>query len=163
MLTADVNITGMTFTVRLGFFYLRNNEASEGKAIFILGSMASFLAIPLGPLYSMSKHAMMGLFRSLEHDARASQISLNLICPWFCTTTGILRPDVVFSLSGLPLTDEVKVVDAMMYASVTERCGDALAIDAEGILRVPGPAMYYDYTQTNYYNSFSRRAQFVIK
>lgn len=163
MTTAEVNITGMTYTVRLAFFYLRKNPASTGKAIFILGSMASYLAIPLGPLYSMSKHAMMGLFRSLEQDAKASYISLSLICPWFCTTTGILRPDVVFSLSGLPMTDETKVVDAMLLASVTESCGDAFAVDAEGILRVPGPAMYYDYTQTNYYIQFAKRAHFVIK
>lgn len=163
MLTTEVNIIGMTYTVRLGFFYLRQNLATSPKNILILGSMASFLAIPLGPQYSMSKHAMMGLFRSVEQDAKAAKISLSLICPWFCTTTGILRPDVVFSLSGLPLTDEIKVVDAMLLASVTERCGDALAVDAEGILRVPGPAMYYDYTETNYYNQFAKRAHFLIE
>ncbi len=163
MTTVDVNVTGMTYTVRLGFFYLRKNPATTGKSLFILGSMASFLAIPLGPLYTISKHAMMGLFRSVEQEAKAAKISLTLICPWFCTTTGILRPDVVFSLSGLPLTDERKVVDAMLLASVTERCGDALAVDAEGILRVPGPKMYYDYTETNYYNSFAQRAHFIIK
>lgn len=163
MLTPDVNITGTAFTVRLGFFHLRKNPSPTGKSIFILGSMASYLAIPLGSLYSASKHAVMGLFRSLEHDARAANIALSLVCPWFCATTGILGPEVVFSLAGLPLTDQGKVVDAMLLASVTERCGDALTIDAEGILRVPGPAMCYDYTETNYYKSFEQRAVFVIK
>ncbi len=171
-LTPDVNLTGTFFTVRLAFFYLRRQPTASVAAapftgpaghILITGSMASFLAIPLAPLYSASKHAMMGLFRSLEHDARAANLSLSLVCPWFCSSTGILGPEVVFSLAGLPLTDQAKVVDAMLLASVTERCGDALAIDAEGILRVPGPAMCYDFTQNNYYNSFQQRAIFVIK
>lgn len=83
MATIDVNCTGMTYSIKLGFFYLRKLPKEASKHLFILGSMASFLAIPLGPLYTLSKHGMLGLFRSVEHDARAAGINLSLICPWF--------------------------------------------------------------------------------
>ena len=42
---------------KLAFFHLDKNPVKEGKALVVLGSMASFFGLPGGPIYCASKHA----------------------------------------------------------------------------------------------------------
>lgn len=108
----------------------------------------------------MAKHAMLGLARSVMYDAEADGIVCSLVAPWFCPTK-ILSPPTLFSLAGLPLTEASKVVDAMLFASTTTRSGDVLAVDAEGVLRLPHPVMD-NGTQTNYYTLYRDRGAFIL-
>lgn len=107
----------------------------------------------------MSKFAVRGLALSCMSDAATDGIVCTMICPWFCPTK-ILEPSTLFSLSGLPLTEASKVVDAMLYASTTTSSGDVLAVDAEGILRLAHPVM--ETNRANYYTAFRDRAECVL-
>ncbi|GAA6061058.1 hypothetical protein JCM10212_000101 [Sporobolomyces blumeae] len=143
MLTLDVNTTGAIYTVKLGFFHLNQNPSNSGKSIVILGSMASFFGIPGAPLYSASKHAMLGFVRSLYHDAVANGINLNLINPFFCKT-GIVTFPALVALAGIPLAEKTDVVNAMVYASSSRRddkdkgtTGSCFLVDWKGIVEIP--------------------------
>lgn len=67
------------------------------------------------------------------------------------------------TLGGLPMAESEVVVDGMLYASVTDRCGDAIAVDATGLLRVPSAEIVFANTEQNYYHNFAQRAVFVVK
>lgn len=80
MTTLDVNLTGVIYTVKLAFYHLSRNPSKKsqgGKSIVILGSMASFFGIPGAPLYTASKHAVLGFMRSLYHNAKSEGISIS--------------------------------------------------------------------------------------
>ncbi|GAA6015891.1 hypothetical protein JCM11491_007227 [Sporobolomyces phaffii] len=145
MTTLDVNTTGAIYTVKLGFYHLARNPAKTGKSIVILGSMASFFGIPGAPLYSASKHAVLGLMRSMYHNAKAERISLSTINPFFCLT-GIFGFDALLALSGIPLATIDDVVGAMIYASTAvnldagkaeEINGSSFLVDWKGIVQIP--------------------------
>ncbi|KAJ7863329.1 NAD(P)-binding protein [Mycena olivaceomarginata] len=74
MSTLEINLFGAVQTVYLGLNYLRSTRtgADQWKALILIGSMASWEAIPLTPMYTSSKFAIRGLMRSLyplvEHD-----------------------------------------------------------------------------------------------
>lgn len=53
---------------KLAFFYLDKNPAKKGKALVVLGSMASFFGLAGGPIYCASKHACV-----ISNLARRSQ------------------------------------------------------------------------------------------
>ncbi|GAA5949880.1 hypothetical protein JCM21900_004237 [Sporobolomyces salmonicolor] len=160
LLTADVNITGALYTVKLAFWHMDRNPAKQGKAIVILGSMASFFGIPGAPLYSMSKHAMLGLMRALYHNARAYGINLTTVNPFF-VQTGIFGVGPLLALAGIPLATVDDVVAAMIYAtSARDVCGDAFVVDWRGILKVPYDA--YAGGSRGYYKTFETRASNAI-
>ncbi|GAA5923008.1 hypothetical protein JCM1841_000281 [Sporobolomyces salmonicolor] len=160
LLTADVNITGALYTVKLAFWHMDRNPAKQGKAIVILGSMASFFGIPGAPLYSMSKHAMLGLMRALYHNARANGINLTTVNPFF-VQTGIFGVGPLLALAGIPLATVDDVVAAMIYAtSARDVCGGAFVVDWRGILKVPYDA--YAGGSRGYYKTFETRASNAI-
>ncbi|GAA5872703.1 hypothetical protein JCM16303_004614 [Sporobolomyces ruberrimus] len=146
MTTLDVNCTGVIYTVKLGFYHLSQNPSKTGKSIVILGSMASFFGIPGAPLYTASKHAVLGFMRSLYHNAKSEGISISTINPFFCHT-GIFGFLPLVALSGIPLASLEDVIGAMIYASTSvedakaekevEVNGSSFLVDWKGILQIP--------------------------
>ncbi|GAA6003154.1 uncharacterized protein JCM10292_002894 [Rhodotorula paludigena] len=156
MPTVDVNIVGAGYTTKLAFFHLRENPAKEGKAVVILGSMASWFGLPGAPVYCMSKHAMLGLFRSLYFDAQLYDIHLNLVCPFFVHTS-IFGTLPKLLLAGIPLPSVDEVVNAMVAATAKDVTGSVFVVDFKGICEVPWAA--YAHGPDGYYQVFARRAQ----
>ncbi|GAA5997155.1 hypothetical protein JCM5350_005587 [Sporobolomyces pararoseus] len=146
MTTLDVNLTGVIYTVKLAFYHLSRNPSKKsqgGKSIVILGSMASFFGIPGAPLYTASKHAVLGFMRSLYHNAKSEGISISTINPFFCHT-GIFGFLPLIALSGIPLASLEDVIGAMIYASTpnpsseeAEVNGSSFLVDWKGILQIP--------------------------
>ncbi|GAA5829073.1 hypothetical protein JCM3766R1_003923 [Sporobolomyces carnicolor] len=143
MTTLDVNTTGVIYTVKLGFYHLARNPAKTGKSIVILGSMASFFGIPGAPLYTASKHAVLGFMRSLYHNAKSENIAISTINPFFCHT-GIFGFLPLVALSGIPLATLDDVIGAMIYASTVKASsasaevnGSSFLVDWKGILQIP--------------------------
>jgi len=115
--TADINLTGVLYTVHLGIPYLqRNAEKGALRSIILLGSMASWQATAGGPLYSATKHSMLGLMRALHVDLRPHGIRVGIIHPWFAETN-IITPEWKDYLTGIPLTPVSRVAAAIVYAS----------------------------------------------
>ncbi|KAI5846272.1 hypothetical protein DFP73DRAFT_476417 [Morchella snyderi] len=87
MATIDVNIKGAIFTARLALHHLKSTPPGQDRHLLFLGSLASFAAGPAMAVYSASKHAVLGFFRSLRlYPSARDGVRLNIVCPYFVDT-----------------------------------------------------------------------------
>ncbi|EON67598.1 hypothetical protein W97_06966 [Coniosporium apollinis CBS 100218] len=120
----DVNITGVLYTTHLAFFYLPRNPGStdcspdsdpantpRDRHVLLIGSVAGLMPLTIQPQYCASKHAVLGLFRSLRSSAFASGVRVNLLCPYFIDTP-ILPTSARVMLAGGGTGKVEDVVDA---------------------------------------------------
>lgn len=84
-LTLDVNITGAYYTTHLALHYLSLNPDPNDRCILLIGSLASFVPLPGQAPYAISKHAILGMFRSLVGSTFTKSIRINMINPYFVT------------------------------------------------------------------------------
>ncbi|BGP23408.1 short-chain dehydrogenase/reductase SDR family protein [Rhodotorula toruloides] len=156
--TVDVNLIGLMYTTKLAFFHMRENPAKDGKSIVLLGSMASFLGIPGAPAYGATKHAVLGLMRSLYFDAHVYGIRINTVHPFF-VKTNIFGLIPTLLLTGIPLPTVDDVVAAITAAACkVSSNGAAFVVDFKGILEIPYSASASE-ENGGYYAIFARRAQ----
>ncbi|KAJ5935083.1 hypothetical protein N7466_004630 [Penicillium verhagenii] len=82
----DINVNSVIFGLKLG---IHNMKRDGGGRIVVVGSAGSYVPIPSQPLYSASKHAVLGLVRSTAQieDVVKSGISISWIAPWLTLTS----------------------------------------------------------------------------
>ncbi len=90
-----VNVKSMFFAFKHAFPHLR--AATRGYVVN-LGSISSFVGQARTPVYTTSKHAILGLTRSIALDYAAHGIRCNCICPGITETPMLwehlnVRPD----------------------------------------------------------------------
>lgn len=73
-----VNIDGVMFGLQA---LLPHMVRSGGGAVTITSSMGGLAPIPFDPVYSMTKHALVGLVRSLGAAYHSGPVRINSICP----------------------------------------------------------------------------------
>ncbi|MBT3272650.1 MAG: SDR family oxidoreductase [Spirochaetales bacterium] len=78
-----VNVKSMFFAAKYGMPYLTKNPESY---IVNVGSISSFVGQALTPVYTTSKHAVLGLTRSIALDYAAQGIRCNCVCPGITLT-----------------------------------------------------------------------------
>jgi len=117
--TLDVNLGGTVYSISLALHYLELNRESSSdlKAIVVMGSMASWMSIPTAPMYSASKHAVLGFARSVATTVKGKNIRVNVIHPFF-SATGILKPVNMLFLAGLPMVPVNRVAITTLYAAM---------------------------------------------
>jgi NAD(P)-dependent dehydrogenase (short-subunit alcohol dehydrogenase family) len=109
-----VNLKSIYFSLKHGIEFLRQNDRSY---MVNIGSVGSYIGQAQTPAYTTSKHAVLGLSRSIALDYAADGLRCNCVCPGI-TDTPMLR----YHLS---------------------KTGDADAALAERLRRVPtGVALY---------------------
>ncbi|KAH6914395.1 hypothetical protein BKA70DRAFT_1421172 [Coprinopsis sp. MPI-PUGE-AT-0042] len=89
MRTLDVNLKGVCWTAHLAQHYLLVNRpegAEDLKSLILIGSIASWVGLPLAELYTASKHAVLGLMRALHARLEMNGIRVGCIHPWFAAT-----------------------------------------------------------------------------
>lgn len=91
--TLDVNIKGVTYTTHLAIHHLSQNPRPD-RCILLIGSLSSLLPFPGQCQYAMSKHAVLGLFRTLRSTAFFNGIRINMIAPYYTAQTSMLKPAV---------------------------------------------------------------------
>ncbi|KAH9870926.1 hypothetical protein J1614_006498 [Plenodomus biglobosus] len=91
--TYNVNIVGVTYTMKLGLYYLKRNP--RGGSLVLTASASSFSKFPTTD-YTASKHAVLGLLRGL-HPQLPPTLRLNAIAPSY-TDTGIIPPALLAAL-----------------------------------------------------------------
>lgn len=118
-----VNITGVMYTTHLAQYWLPRNPGSvdcsttssptspRDRHLLLLGSMASIGPIAVQPQYCASKHAVLGLFRSLRALTGLSGIRINMLLPYFIETP-IVQPVARLALAGGAMGEVEDVVDA---------------------------------------------------
>ena len=100
-----VNIDGVV----LGLHYLLP-MMKEGGSIVVTGSLAGIVPYDVDPLYSMTKHAVTGLVRSLKKELSERGLRINALCP-AGIDTGIIpdaqRTDNAVFMSAQHVAEEV--------------------------------------------------------
>ncbi len=138
----DVNVKSVFFATKHGLPHLRR----RGRGYIVnVGSISSFVGQALTPVYTTTKHAMVGLTKSIALDYAADGIRCNCICPGI-TDTPMLRehldtqPDPEAALTarlrrvpmGVPLTPD-DVARGILFLSCEDSSGitgTTLVIDA---------------------------------
>jgi NAD(P)-dependent dehydrogenase (short-subunit alcohol dehydrogenase family) len=82
-----VNLKSIFFSVKHGIAHLRKHKRSY---MVNIGSVATFIGQPNTPAYTASKHAVLGLTRSIALDYAADGLRCNCVCPGI-TDTPMLR------------------------------------------------------------------------
>ncbi len=122
--TMAVNVDG----VFLGIQHL-TRVMPEGGRIVATASLAGLTAMPSDPVYAASKHAVVGLVRSVAPTLAARGISINAVCPGIADTpmlTGAARDAI--DDAGFPLLTATDVAAAVWLALSSGQTGHAWAV-----------------------------------
>lgn len=96
---------GVYFGAKLAAHYLARNTPVPGGKIVMTASASGLRRFPACPQYSASKHAVVGLARSLGSPgvSTAANVTVNAICP-MGVATGLQPPGVLESMPSDHLT-----------------------------------------------------------
>ena len=129
-----VNVDGVVFGLQALLPTLQG-----GASIVVTASLAGVVPYSVDPLYSMSKHAVVGLVRSLGPTLAERNITINALCPGGIDT-GII-PEEQRVENAVFMTPE-NVAEEVQFLMGTEETGKTWAKVAEGknvfIIRAPG-------------------------
>jgi len=123
-----VNVDGVVFGIRA---LLPEIEARGGGSIVATSSLAGIIAFPADPMYTMTKHAVVGLVRSLAPRLAQSSVTINAICPGLVDTP-LIDGDVREALAGtgFPLIEARSVAEAVLGAVLGSETGQAIVVQA---------------------------------
>jgi NAD(P)-dependent dehydrogenase (short-subunit alcohol dehydrogenase family) len=137
-----VNVDGVVFGVQAALPVLR---AGGGGAIVITASLSGLTPYPQDPIYSMTKHAVVGLTRSLGIALQEEGITINCVCPGFVSTALIDAYRERFRQEGLALLTADEVAAGVLAAAGSGQTGQAWVCQAGRFCEpyrfrgVPGP------------------------
>lgn len=131
----DINVLGVVDGIRALTPLLR-----AGGRFVVTASLAGLVPLETDPVYAMSKHAVVGLVRSVAPQLSARGISIHAIAPGY-TDTPLLDPTSreLAAEAGLPLNDPADVAEVVIDALNTPGAGEIL-------IRQPGrPTLPYQF------------------
>jgi NAD(P)-dependent dehydrogenase (short-subunit alcohol dehydrogenase family) len=114
----SVNVDGVVLGV------LRLAQVMHGGTIVATASLAGLVGMPLDPVYSLTKHAVVGFVRSVA--PQLAPIRINAICPGIADTPMLDRHEqrARFAEAGFPLLRPEEVADAMWLAATSDGTGE---------------------------------------
>jgi NAD(P)-dependent dehydrogenase (short-subunit alcohol dehydrogenase family) len=139
----SVNIDGIVFGTRA---VVPELIARGGGAVVATSSLAGIIAFPGDPIYTLTKHAVVGFVRSLAPRLAEHHITINAICPGLVDTPlidGEIRDTLAGS--GFPLISADEVAEAVMQCVLGDQSGEAVVVQvgrppvAYRFGRPPGP------------------------
>ena len=119
-----VNVDGVAFGLRALVPKMR------GGAIVATASLAGIGPFADDPVYAATKHAVVGLVRSLAEPLAAKGITINCVCPGM-TATGLLTADARSQIAarGLQIMEPRQVADAVLACMLGDGTGDAWVVE----------------------------------
>ncbi|MFC4008128.1 SDR family oxidoreductase [Nonomuraea purpurea] len=138
-----VNVDGVVFGIRAGLPLLAR---SGGGAIVATSSLAGLVAYSGDPIYTMTKHAVVGIVRGLAEPLAAQNIRISAVCPGFTDTPLVAEARQTFLNAGFPLLTAEDVAAAVESAFYSEIPGNLLIVQPGRppvpyrYAGVPGPA-----------------------
>ena len=117
----SVNVDGVVWGVRR-----LARVMGEGDVIVVTGSLAGLTGVEGDPIYALTKHAVVGLVRSVAPQLAERGIRINAVCPGFADTP-MVAGDLRTSLesAGFPLLHPDDVAEAVALAARSEGSGEA--------------------------------------
>lgn len=143
-----VNVDGVVFGTRAAIRTMRNpaDGGPPGGAIVATASLAGIVAFPPDPVYTLTKHAVVGFIRSIAPTLAPDGITAHAICPGL-TDTALVGDDTKAFLraADFPLLAPEQIAEAVVRAAIDDGTGscwvcqpgrDPLAYEFRD---VPGP------------------------
>jgi NAD(P)-dependent dehydrogenase (short-subunit alcohol dehydrogenase family) len=116
-----VNIDGVVFGVR------RLASVMEpGSAIVATASLAGLVPSPEDPIYTLTKHAVVGFVRSVAPQLKERGIRINAVAPGFVDTP--LIDSTPFTDAGFPLLQPEDVAQAVLTAARSSDTGQVWVV-----------------------------------
>ncbi|HEX7083062.1 MAG TPA: SDR family NAD(P)-dependent oxidoreductase [Gaiellaceae bacterium] len=113
----SVNVDGVVLGIR------RLARVMDGGSIVVTASLAGLTAMPSDPVYSLTKHALVGYVRSVA--PHLEPIRVNAVCPGIADTPMIDAQRAAFAEAGFPLLRPQEVAEAVWRAATSDRSGEA--------------------------------------
>ncbi|MEV6847412.1 SDR family NAD(P)-dependent oxidoreductase [Actinoplanes sp. NPDC051411] len=137
--TLAVNLDGTMFGLRAALPAL---AAHGGGAVVVTASLAGLGPATFDPVYSATKHAIVGLVRSLAPAWSDAGITINAICPGFVDTQMITGLQPLITAGGLAVATPDEVAAAVESLASSGVTGEAWTIQAgTPPTRFPFPAI----------------------
>jgi NAD(P)-dependent dehydrogenase (short-subunit alcohol dehydrogenase family) len=114
-------------------------ERSGGGVIVATASLAGITPFDPDPIYTLSKHAVVGLVRSAAPQLRARGIRIQAVCPGITETALVGEAADFLRQSGFPLLQPEDVAEAVMRAIASEATGECWFVQPG---REPGPFQF---------------------
>ena len=132
------NVDGVVYGTR----ELASRLMPHGGSIVATASLAGLTATPEDPIYSLTKHAVIGFVRSVAPQLAERRIRINALCPGFTDTPMV--PNDVRGLIEVPLIEPSFVADAALQALNDEDTGRAWVVQPNRVVpfrfpNLPGP------------------------
>lgn len=121
-----VNIDGVVFGTRALVPHMLSKGAG---AVVATSSLAGLIAFAGDPVYTLTKHAVVGFVRALAPRLAEGGVTINAVCPSLVDTPlidGEIR-DTLDS-AGFPLISPESVADAMLYCITEGHSGEAVFV-----------------------------------
>jgi NAD(P)-dependent dehydrogenase (short-subunit alcohol dehydrogenase family) len=118
------NVDGVVFGVR------RMEQAmASGGSIVATASLAGLMPMPADPIYTLTKHAVVGYVRAMAPHLAERGIRINAICPGFVDTP-IVTPELRewIRSEGFALMEPERVAEAVLVAARSEDTGQAWVV-----------------------------------
>jgi NAD(P)-dependent dehydrogenase (short-subunit alcohol dehydrogenase family) len=112
------NVDGVVFGIRRLAPLMR-----PGGAIVATASLAGLVPVPSDPVYSLTKHAVVGFVRSTA--LRYEHVRINAVCPGLVDTPMTASVRSALEESGFPLIAPEDVAAAVWLAATDDRSGQA--------------------------------------
>jgi NAD(P)-dependent dehydrogenase (short-subunit alcohol dehydrogenase family) len=116
-----INLDGVVFGAHAVFGPM---SANGGGDIVATASLAGLTGTGFDPVYATTKHAVVGLVRSIGDDWPRYGIRVNALCPGFADTPIVDPLRELLHDSGIPLIPVEMVVDAFVAAATSGRSGE---------------------------------------
>jgi NAD(P)-dependent dehydrogenase (short-subunit alcohol dehydrogenase family) len=118
------NVDGVVFGVR----WLAQVMA-PGSAIVATASLAGLTPMPLDPVYTLTKHAVVGFVRAVAPQLAARGIRISALCPGYADTP-IVGEELRQRLGkqGVPLLAPERVAEAALAAARSEETGQVWVV-----------------------------------
>ena len=115
-----VNVDGVVFGLREAF-----RSMPDGAAVVATASVAGLLGFPPDPIYTATKHAVVGLVRA----AAVGRLLVNAVCPGIVETP-LVGPEATAMLKdiGYQFIDPAQVADAVVAAATSGRSGECWTV-----------------------------------
>jgi NAD(P)-dependent dehydrogenase (short-subunit alcohol dehydrogenase family) len=119
------NLDGVVFGLHAALPALR---ARGGGAIVATSSLAGLTGVPYDPIYAASKHAVVGLVRSLAPGLAEAGIRLNAINPGFAESAIVAPIRDALVASGLAIIPAETVAGVVVELMAGEASGECVVI-----------------------------------
>jgi NAD(P)-dependent dehydrogenase (short-subunit alcohol dehydrogenase family) len=120
-----VNVDGVVLGVRAALPALRRRG---GGAIVVTASLAGLVPYPADPLYALTKHAVIGLVRSLAEPLARDGVRVNCVCPGFADTPLGAHLPRHGALGEVPLLSADEIAVALLTAAASAGSGEAWVV-----------------------------------